>query len=136
STFFAISHIDIKESQSSPSRRLFWIACLAFRDSRRSSVNHHSQACVSRSVSIPGFVRSEWIADFLEHAPGKPLARRAHHTRDELGHGPTALGDDDGHFGPRHIVQRFQAYVLELASSHRFHINDLAIAIWPCQSFR
>ena len=65
------SQIEVSDSHSASPGRALSIARRAWRDRRRSSLTHQTQAWVSRSVDIPRLPRAERIADFLQDTAGE-----------------------------------------------------------------
>src|SRR5438105_15719863 len=104
---------------------------LALAHSRRSSLTRHSHAWVSRSVRIPFLARPERVSDLLQDAPSQARPLRQLHVRHELRDRAATLGDHNRSPRLGHIVQSFQANVLELAGCYRLHHQNIAIAIWP-----
>src|SRR5688572_13074553 len=121
STFLATSQIEMSEIQRSCSASAIVIADFARVDSRRSCVSHQTQACVSRSVSIPPFTRAKRIPDLLQDASSKPAFFGGLDVGNELCHGTAALCDNDGRFGGRDLIERLQTHVLELSGGDRLH---------------
>src|SRR5258708_19168421 len=112
------------------------MVALALCESRRSSVTHHSQAWVSRSVGMPAFTSAERIAGFLHNASREASTYRGRETGHQRRDRSPALGDDDRRSRLRHLIQRLQTPVFELAGGDRLHDHNIAIAIWLYQCTR
>src|ERR1700687_2362660 len=123
----------MSESERSPLAWLRSIARLAAADRRRSSVTHQTQACVSRSVGIPGLIGAKRVAHLLQDAPREPTPGGRWSARHQLRYRTAALGDHDGRFRARDLIERPEAQILELPGRHGLHVLNIAMASSLCQ---